>query len=127
MDSSRKRTFPNKIRYEYKRDERCPMVFAHGVWGGLNPQGEIEMNLYTESDKLPAYAERIIHPDGSVGPEVNQGEADTKTIVRTVHAKVVFNHRTARAIIEWLEEKVRLLEMDHSPMTFTSEEDGPAQ
>ena len=46
---------PAKIRYKYQMDENARLQTAHGVWGGINPQGEIEMNFYHESDALPAF------------------------------------------------------------------------
>ena len=45
--------FPARIRYEYEQDPAARLQYAHGVWGGINPQGEIEINFYLESDKLP--------------------------------------------------------------------------
>ena len=36
---------PAKIRYTYAVDAAARLQTAHGVWGGINPQGEIEMNF----------------------------------------------------------------------------------
>ena len=41
---------PSKIRYKYEMASEARLQTAHGVWGGINPQGEIEMNFYHESD-----------------------------------------------------------------------------
>ena len=46
---------PAKIRYKYQMDASARLQTAHGVWGGINPQGEIEMNFYHESDALPLF------------------------------------------------------------------------
>jgi len=46
---------PKKIRYKYVMDDSVRMSTAHGVWGGINPQGEIELNFYEESDSLPQW------------------------------------------------------------------------
>lgn len=125
---SRNSGFPMKIRYEYERSCRGPSGYAHGVWGGVNAHGEIEMHFYSESDKLPALAERTIDPGGGVGPEVTAAEQDAKVIVRQVHAGVLFNYRTAKAIIEWLEEKVRLIEGENPGAALNPDrEKGPEQ
>ena len=60
---------PNKIRYRYTIDKDARLHTAHGVWGGINPQGEIELNFYHESDALPQSTECLVSPDGSLGPE----------------------------------------------------------
>lgn len=62
--------YPSRIRYEYEQDPETRLQYTHGVWGGINPQGEIEISFYLESDKMPPYSERIIAPDGSFGHEI---------------------------------------------------------
>ena len=43
---------PSKIRFEYDIREGIKQQYTHGVWGGVNSQGEIEMNFYTESKEF---------------------------------------------------------------------------
>ena len=117
--------FPMKVRFEYEVPKECPIYLIHGVWGGITPHGEIEMNLYTESDKLPPYSEREIGPDGSIGPEVPAGEGEDKVIVRRVHGKALLSYQTARAIIEWLEGKIEALELEGESAHFLLDDDGP--
>lgn len=113
-------SFPNKIRYEYDVDPQTRLQLTHGVWGGINPQGEIEMNFYLESDKIPSFSERLVAPDGSLGHEMIPMDEDVRTITRHIHSKIVFNYHTARAMLEWLEEKIDLLEMEEgsSPLMY---------
>ncbi len=130
MDSSHRGggDFPMKIIYEYELERDCPIHTMHGVWGGVNPHGEIEMNVYSESDKLPLFSERVIASDGSVGPETSSLDSQqSKTIVRRVHAKLLLNYHTAKAVIEWLEDKVQALDLDGMGTFPPSEGGGPAQ
>ncbi len=114
--------FPAKIRYEYQQDSGTRLRYAHGIWGGINPHGEIEMNFYSESDKLPEWSERVIAQDGSVGNEMPSADAESKTITRHVHSKILINYETARAIYDWLDEQLATLEMeDETNMPFTPE------
>ncbi len=120
--------FPLKVIYEYEVDENCPRVPAHGVWGGVSPHGEIEMNIYSESDKLPQFSERLVHPDGTVSDESSSmDEQQSKTIVRRVHVKIYLNYHTARAVMDWLEEKVQALEMEGMDPFPEGGQNGPAQ
>ena len=109
---------PLRIRYEYEQNPETRMQFAHGVWGGINPQGEIEMNFYTESDKFPPYSERLLTPDGSFGHEIAPQDDTQKTVVRTINTRLVLNYHTARAVIDWLQEKVDLLEHEFEESAF---------
>lgn len=103
---------PAKIRYEYQEDEKVSMQYAHGVWGGINTQGEIEINFYTEQDKIPLCSERYLTPDGGYGPELAFAEDDTRTVVRKIHSKVILNKHTANAFLTWLAQKIDALEAE---------------
>lgn len=103
---------PLRIRYEYEQEKDGKAKYAHGVWGGINPMGEIELNFYLESDKLPAYTESLIEEDGHPGPEMIAGGEAVKTVVRSIHSRVLINYHTARAMLDWLEEKIEAIETD---------------
>jgi hypothetical protein len=104
--------FPGRIRYEYEQEPGARLHYAHGVWGGINPQGEVEINFYVESDKMPAYSERRVEPDGSLGQELAPFDEEVRVVTRHIHTRVVINYHTARALLEWLEEKVDTLDME---------------
>jgi hypothetical protein len=112
MSQNSDNNFPGKIRYEYVQDPDVRIRYAHGVWGGINPQGEIEVSFYLESDKMPQYSERLVAPDGSFGHEVVPHDEELRTVSRTIHSRVILNYHTARAVLEWLEDKLDLLEME---------------
>ncbi len=46
---------PMRVRYEYEQEPETRLQYAHGVWGGINPQGEVELNFYTESSLFRAH------------------------------------------------------------------------
>ncbi len=116
---------PLRIRYEYELDPSKRLEFAHGVWGGINPQGEVELNFYTESDKLPPYSERIVAPDGGFGHEIAPYDEELKVVMRHIHTRLVLNYHTARAVLEWLEDKVEILEEEGEvPPIMLDEDDG---
>ena len=103
---------PEKIRYRYALDKDARLHTAHGVWGGINPQGEIELNFYHESDALPQVSECHVAPDGSLGPEILPDGFERRDIVRHIHSRILLNYDTARAVLDWLEERVAALEME---------------
>lgn len=104
--------FPSRIRYEYEHESEARLQYAHGVWGGINPQGEIEINFYLESDKMPDYSERRVEPDGSFGQEMAPFDEEVRVVTRRIHSKVLINYNTAHALLEWLEEKIEALDME---------------
>ena len=115
--------FPARIRYEYEHDPNAKLRYAHGVWGGINPQGEVEVSFYLESDKMPPYSERLVAPDGSFGHEVIPHDEDLRIVTRTIHSRVILNYHTARAVLEWLEDKLDMLDMEEGSAPLIYEDD----
>lgn len=103
---------PLRIRYEYQEAPDTQPKYAHGVWGGINAQGEIEINFYMESDKLPPYAERIVAPDGSFGHEMVPYDENLRVVNRHILSRIIVNYYTARDVLDWLEDKIQLLDME---------------
>lgn len=116
--------YPSRVRYEYEHEPEVRLRYTHGVWGGINPQGEIEVSFYLESDKMPPYSERIIEQDGSFGHEMAPYNEDVRVIVRSIHSKIVMNYHTARAMLEWLEDKVSALEEEEDGSLPLAVDDG---
>ena len=110
---------PTKIRYKYIQKKKAKPNYTHGVWGGINPLGEIELNFYVESDKIPQFSERSMNEEGELGPEMAPYDAKERTVMRNIHSKIIVNYHTARALLEWLEEKVESLESEELGAAFT--------
>ena len=118
---------PLRIRYEYHQVPEVRIQYAHGVLGGINSQGEVEMNFYTESDKLPPYSERIIAADGSFGHESAPYDEDLKFITRHIHSKVILNYQSARGLLEWLEDQIATIEAEGEGQIFFDDQNGGFQ
>lgn len=109
---------PTKIRYEYTQKKNAKPNYTHGVWGGINPLGEIEVNFYVESDKIPDFSERRMNEAGALGPEMAPYNENERIVVRNIHSKILINYQTAKALLEWLEEKVESLEEEEIGTVF---------
>lgn len=106
---------PLRIRFTYEQAPQAQLHIAHGVWGGINQQGEIEMSFYHESDALPRYTEHIVAPDGSLGHEIVPDEDGVRTVCRHIHSRVLLSYETARAVHEWLDERLSQMEEEEMP------------
>ena len=76
---------PSKIRYKYEMAPEARLQTAHGVWGGINPQGE------------------------------------QRGVTRHIHSRVLLNYHTARAVLEWLEDRVAALEEEGPPDMYDTD------
>jgi hypothetical protein len=120
---------PLRIRYEYQEAPDARPQYAHGVWGGINAQGEVEINFYAECDKLPPFSERLVAPDGSFGHEMAPCDENMKLVTRHILSRIIVNYNTACDIVEWLEDKIQVLDMeaDGAPYPFEEGEPDPEQ
>ena len=99
-----------KIKYEFQQDKSVKPQYTHGVWGGINPHGELEMNFYTEYDKLPQSTECELSPEGIISPEDEGLDQAVKHFVRDIHSKLVMNVATAKGIMDWIGEQLEMME-----------------
>ena len=51
-------------------------------------------------------------PDCYYGQEYAPFDEDVRVVTRRIHSKVVLSYHTARALQEWLEEKIDMLDME---------------
>ncbi|MDR1777961.1 MAG: hypothetical protein LBR31_09070 [Desulfovibrio sp.] len=118
---------PSKIRYNFTLEHGTRLQTAHGVWGGINAQGEIEMNFYHESDALPQFMEQIVSPDGSLGHEILPEDGEPREVERRIHTRVLLNYNTARGVLEWLEEQLDILDEDGAQGMYREPDSGVKQ
>ncbi len=116
-------SLPTKVRFEYEENSSLNLQYTHGVWGGINPQGEIEMNFYHEKDKMPSFSERTISSDGVLGPELVPFDEDTRVVIRNIHSKILLNFQTAKALHDWLSEKIDTLEEENAVYSMDDDDD----
>lgn len=102
--------FPDTIRYIFSTEPDVRLRVAHGIWGGINPHGEIELNFYDESDAPPASTEQTIEADGTPSQERMAKQAGVREVNRQIHTRILLNYNTARAVLTWLEDRVAELE-----------------
>ncbi len=108
-----RKRYPDRIVYHYTTQANGDLQYAHGVWGGLNPHGEIEISFYHESDLPPEQAVQQIGPDGLPGAELPQIDEDcARHIERRIHTRILMSYDTARALQDWLDERISELDSE---------------
>ncbi len=99
-----------KISFKYKyRDDYNP-TYVNGAYGGITVKSEIVANFFLERHCLPK--KEILQIDEK---EVTSTiEYDPKDLqqsrLRFVECGVVMNVQTAKEIVEWLKDKISLIE-----------------
>ena len=95
-----------KIKYHIPDDHR--LHYVTGAWGGVSPDGMVEMNFYHERPPLPKDLTIKADADGKI---INE-EPNTKGYagIRSVQTGITMNINTAREVLKWLEDNIEAFE-----------------
>ena len=97
---------PSSLLIHYVKSPMYRTVHADGIFGGPSPNLNIHLSFWSERAPIPQLIEHKVNPDGTLGEEVLEGRISKSGLVREVDVDVVMNLTTARALKDWLEEKI---------------------
>lgn len=84
-------------------DDNLPLYYVHGAFGGANQAGELEVNIYSDSEDLPAPATIVMTQDGqTLTTDEDEVDREVTSIIRTVHSRFLLDADAARALASWL-------------------------
>lgn len=107
-ESDRKDTSEESVQFRYIKSEYFRVIHANGAWGGLTPQAEIHMVIFSERPAIPDAIVHAITDDGRLGKEIaSKGEGGA---VRECEVDVVLSYATSKALLAWLNGHVQQLE-----------------
>lgn len=98
---------PKVMNIRYRNNAAYRSVHASGAYGGIVPSGEIFLGVFSERNHFPECATVEFSDAGDQGIENVQVE---KGIVREMEVGVIMNLNVAKAIKQWLDEKITLIE-----------------
>ena len=97
---------PRHVRFDYIKGQFFRVIHADGVVGGLTPRLDVHMDFWSERFPIPKQVVHALKEDGSLGEEVKAERQTRDAIVREVEAGVVLDVETARALRDWLNERI---------------------
>src|SRR5260221_8805933 len=94
---------PKSLKCRYVKSTQFRVMSADGMFGGITPQGLIQMSLFTERAPIPTEAEYQVTPEGGLGSEIKKGDNNgVVEIERELEVSVQLRPDTARALLVWL-------------------------
>lgn len=97
-----------EISFKYTYADYFRNYYANGIWGGINPHGEIIMNFYLEKNKPPEETKHRL-TEANTLEEISRKPKE-QLIVRELQAGIVLNLNVARSIRDWLDDKIKSME-----------------
>ena len=113
----RKKAKLKSLSIEYIKSNSFRVIHADGIHGGLSPDLDIHMAIFTERWPFPREIFHAINEDGTLGPEDLTKRKVRKGLVREIDADVIIDVQTAKSIVTWLNEKIMQIDALHASKT----------
>lgn len=101
---------PPFVTFQWGKSAHFRVIHADGAYGGLTPYGGLFCCLYNDRLPIPDETVQPVGENGLLGPEVAEKTKISKGIQREVEACFLMNLNTAKALQQWLDERIKILE-----------------
>lgn len=112
------------IKADYIKSNYFRVIHADGIFGGLTPQGNIQMEVWSERQAIPKQSSFRIVTEGdgpALGEEIVEQRVSRDAFIREVEAGIVISHELAKAMIVWLQTRVDALDAAKKSETDVAE------
>lgn len=99
----------HQINFEYIKSNSFRVVHVDGAWGGITPNFNIQMAVFSERPPIPKSI-TLEFADDELPKEIMEKRVGRNAVIREVEASLVMDLSTARAINKWLGDHVNELE-----------------
>lgn len=98
------------IKFKYLFEDNYDPEYVNGIYGGINPCGELVLHFFLERIPLP-FEETVSldDSDGSFGETIAIRPEEYK-FIRSIKNGVVMNKDTAQTLLEWLQSVIPNME-----------------
>jgi hypothetical protein len=114
LDSNSKR-----IEFHYVKGNHHRVIKVDGAWGGLTPHADIQMSVFSERIPLPDLDEFEVTEESTIGKQTKHVSRKSG-IVREIEATLVMTPTVAKALANWLVNKIAQFEatQDHEEIAI---------
>jgi len=100
-----------EITFKYIFSHDYNPKYVNGAYGGITAKGEITVNFFLERQGLPITQTYEVSDEGKLVNEIKTNPDDLMgSMVRFVDTGIILNLNSAKTIVNWLTEKIDLLE-----------------
>lgn len=98
------------IKFKYLFDKNYDPDYVNGIYGGINPTGELVIHFFLERIPLP-YEESVnLDAGGEAFGETFVVAPDEYKFIRSIKSGVVLNKNTAKTLLDWLQTVIPEME-----------------
>jgi hypothetical protein len=116
---------PKEIGFDFIKSNFFRVIHADGAFGGLTPNGNIHMGIYSERMPFP---QKIVHslesaPAGQqkLGPEIMDRREGRKAAIRELEVGIVLNIAQAIVLRKWIDDRIKQYQQLIGPLPATED------
>lgn len=94
------------VEVNYKQSYFSRVIHVDGAWGGVTPQGQIHMALYSEHQPVPEQTMFMV----ASGQEKVKLSVERPQLVREIETEAIMTPAVALAIRNWIDGRLATLE-----------------
>ena len=120
--SSKPPSGEEKITFHYEKSSQFRVIHVDGAVGGLTPTLEVFVSIYNQRAPIPKVTVQKILPNGQLGDEIVEERVQKPGVFREVEVGLVMNLNVAKALHQWLGEKIELAEKTQNQIQATQQQ-----
>lgn len=105
-----------EVRFKYIFDDDYEPEYVNGVYGGLNPNGELIINFFMDRFTIPNEIKQVVNEDGTLDDTSAQVMPDDLIIRRVIKNGIVMSPATAVSVYTWLKDKLVEMGVDENEL-----------
>jgi len=98
---------PSSVKFHYIKGHNFRVIHTDGVIGGITPQRQIFLSLFSERAALPTMIEFQVSSEGALGAEVKR--EGKEGLVREMDIGIILNADTAQQLSDFLQKQLLVL------------------
>lgn len=99
----------DRIKFDYIKSNLFRTAHANGMVSGINGQGEIVLNFYSERTAIPKTSVHVLK-DGRLAEEIFGERVERDAMVREIEISISMNLAVARSIEKMLGTQIQVME-----------------
>jgi hypothetical protein len=102
------RKFPLEVEFFFETDKDYRIIASNGAWGGITPQGDIQVDFFVERLATPESVKNSVSEEGAIGTIIEM--KPPKRIVRRLQVGVLMTVEQSQKLAKFLSEKIKQVE-----------------
>ena len=100
-----------QMKFHFIKSPTFQEIPAHGAFGGVVPTGDkIAISFYSERSPLPTVVVHALSEKNELGDEDVTKRESKEGIVRTIHNVIYLDNAAAKAVHDWLGQRITEME-----------------